>query len=225
MDGKLHGQLAPTLSQHREGRFLVETIEKMIALEWNMMQDVNAGGPKAECQLSPDAFHGMRWAQFSAWSEDVIHAYYQDLLQAKAMGRNLIAEKYIHMMENIAPDNYLQLSKGILMPSQYQQTLAKRINRYLLAQTAILFQTYPRVCSSARPLYAQDDSMENTSIETYQRGELLTYSVNTLLALEHHLLHLAEQGISLAQLILENSVRYYGYTDLAQAEAAEERRI
>ena len=195
-------------------------IDNILAIEWEMFQKVNAGGPKAACQLMPEAFYAMRFGQFAAWPQDARDAYAHDLRTAKAAGRNLMAEKYIRMMEHTDPAGYRQLAADLPLPTERQHALADDINARLLRQTEALFRQYPLVSRSARPLYADGDSEYDTSIETYQRGELLTYSEATLTALLRHVSALEAQGISLVRRILENSIRYYGFDSLEQAEAA-----
>ncbi len=62
-----------------------------------------------------------------------------------------------------------------------------------------------------------------TSIETYQKGELYTYSTKTLKLLWDHIQRLEAEGVSLAKLIMENGVKYYGYSNLEEAEAASKK--
>lgn len=61
-------------------------------------------------------------------------------------------------------------------------------------------------------------SDRNTSVQTYQKGELLTYSENTLRLLKDHLFTLKAQGISLAKEITAGSICSYGFTSLEEAE-------
>lgn len=62
--------------------------------------------------------------------------------------------------------------------------------------------------------------MGNTSIETYQTSELLTYSEKTLEAFLAHLIALEEQGIDMVYKIQENSVICLGYASMEEAEHA-----
>ena len=41
-------------------------------------------------------------------------------------------------------------------------------------------EKYPQIASLARYTYSYEDDIENTSFETYLRGELSTYSPHTL---------------------------------------------
>lgn len=197
-----------------------ELIDGIIVCEWNMFQAVNEGGPRADCQEDPQTFDAMRRAQFSAWSEDAARSYACDLAQAQTAGRNLVAEKYIHMMRNTDPDSYAELIKSIPAPTERAVELAGRICGKMIAQTAVLHAKFPKISDSGRPLTSEHDSYFATSIETYQTSELLTYSESTLAALSAHIDALEAAGESLAEKILLGSIMYYGYKSLEQAETA-----
>lgn len=192
-------------------------IENIIKIEWKMFSSVNEGGPKASCQEDPETFYGMRYGQFSAWSDKAVECYYEDVKGAAAVGRNLVMEKYIHMMKTTTPLQYEKLLSRVVYPSAAAIELAEKITAKMVEQTAVLHKEFPYVSGSGRPLYSSSD-FQWTSVETYQRGELYTYSEATLAALWAHLSTLEADGKSLARNILENSIMHYGYKSLEQAE-------
>lgn len=200
-------------------------IGQIISLEWDMFQAVNEGGPRASCQEDRVTFEGMRRGQFEAWSRDACESYRDDLLNAVLDERNLATEKYIHMMRYSSPSQYGELIKMIPVPDGTAAALAREVSDKLLEQAAVLFNAYPYVTGSGRPLRAVSDSSGVISIESYQLGELLTYSYRTLCLLHDHLMELEKNGRSLARDILENSVKHYGYQTLEEAEAATKARI
>lgn len=202
-----------------------DIMNKIISLEWDMFQAVNEGEPRASCQDDRVTFEGMRRGQFEAWSRETCESYLDDLLNAVLDGRNLVSEKYIHMMKDASPTQYDALVKTIPMPNEASVALAREISNKLLEQTVELFKNYPYVSGSGRPLRSVSDFSGVTSIETYQLGELFTYSQKTLSNLFKHLMDLEIKGESLAYSILENSVKHYGYQTLAEAEAATKARI
>lgn len=202
-----------------------DIVDKIVSLEWDMFQAVNAGGPRAGCQDDRLTFEGMRRGQFEAWSQPVCESYLDDLLNAVLDGRNLVTEKYIHMMKYSTPIQYNELKKMLQIPEAAAEKLSQEISDKLLEQTVALFETYPYVSGSGRPLRSISDFSGVTSIETYQLGELLTYSIKTLTSLKDHLLTLEQDGKSLARMILENSVKHYGYKTLEDAEASTKDRI
>jgi hypothetical protein len=200
-------------------------LDEIVSFEWDMFQAVNEGGPRADCQDDRATFEGMRRAQFQAWSPEACASYFDDLLNAILEGRNLVSEKYIHMMKNTSPRQYAELLRLIPVPGEDEKRLANDISQALLEETEALQQQFPYVSGSGRPLRAQLDFTGVTSIETYQLSELLTYSGATLTLLREHLTALRSGGKSLAREILENTVKHYGYSSLESAEAATKARI
>ena len=198
-------------------------IEKIVSLEWEMFTTVNEGEARASCQEDRVTFDGMRTAQFRAWPLESITSYQDDLLNARQCGRNLVEEKYIHMMETTEPARYAALLARITVPSEAVRSLAREIADILLEQTRMLFEDYPYVSGNGRPLYSALDYCD-ISVETYQFSELLTYSEKTLLALGKYVKALKNGGASLARVILENTVGFYGYESLDTAEKAAKER-
>ena len=201
-----------------------ELIEKIVSIEWEMFAAVNDGEAKASCQEDRDTFEGMRKAQFHEWSPPPVESYANDLEEALRNGRNLVEEKYIHMMKTTEPSRHNALLERVTLPTEEAQALAKEISDVLIEQTRELFENYPYVSGQGRPLYSTFD-YAGTSVETYQLGELLTYSHATLSALKEHIAELEKKNESLARNILEETVRFYGYESLETAEAATKERI
>ena len=83
-----------------------EIIERIVDIEWYMFSAVNEGGPRASCQEDRPSFYGMRKAQFLAWPLNARASYLGDLEAAKRERRNLVEEKYIHMMRTTEPVEY-----------------------------------------------------------------------------------------------------------------------
>ncbi|MDR2665495.1 MAG: DUF4125 family protein [Oscillospiraceae bacterium] len=202
-----------------------ETVDEIVSREWNMFQAVNEGGARADCQDDRVTFDGMRRGQFDAWSQEAAESYLGDLEAAEGAGRNLVAEKYIHMMKTTEPAKHGLLSAKVPQPTAAARALAEELSGKLLVQTRELFGNYPYVTGSGRPLYATQDFGGVTSIETYQLGELLTYSERTLGALLRHVETLEGEGVSFAREVLVNSASFYGYKSLDEAEAATKERI
>lgn len=194
-------------------------IEQIIALEWPMFHQVN-GEDRTGCQEDPEVFHAMRSAQFRAWSPQAAECCLADLKAAQAAGRNLIREKYIRMMEHTDPAGFQHFQAELPRLSGEQERLIAALWDHFLPQTERLRQEFPAVALCGRPLLAQDEGADDTSIETYQIGEWKTYSEATLAALLEHTKKLEEQGVDLVRLIQENSVAAMGYPTLEAAERA-----
>lgn len=196
-----------------------EIIDAIIETEWPMFHNVN-GEDRVDCQDDRPVFEGMRRAQFSAWSEAAAESYLRDLKAAEAAGRNLAREKYIRMMKTTDPKGYEAFKSELPALSPAQEALIAEIWKHLLAQTERMREKYPAVALGGRPLRAGEETDDFASIETYQTGELATYSENTLRALLAQIEALEAQGVDLAFEIQKNSVSAMGYGSMEEAEKA-----
>jgi len=203
----------------------IDIINKIVSLEWRMFRDVNKGKMRAECQEDYDTFLGMRRAQYLAWSDNAVELYLDDLNEAVSAGRNLVTEKYIHMMNISEPSKHDALLDTIVRADESVTALAHKILEKILEQTRELHNTYPIISCAGRPLYSKSDRFGFISVETYQLGELLTYSKNTLATLYDHIIDMENRGVSLSREILKNTVVFFGYESLDDAEAQQRRRL
>lgn len=193
--------------------------EEIVAAEWEMFQATHNRGGRAACQDDYTTFYNMRMAQFDCWSDEAAQSYREDLMAARDWGRNLVAEKYLHMMKRTHPTEY-EAQKHLLPPvSREKHALAEEICGEMMAQTVPLREAFPHVGQSGRPLFSEADRLGFTSIETYQMGELLTYSEKTLRLLRAHLFALKAEGRSLAEEVTTRSVCSCGFFSLEEAEA------
>ena len=194
-------------------------LDKIVEKEWAMFEAVN-GADHVSCQEDRPTFEAMRRAQFSAWSRAAAESYLRDLEAAEAQGRNLVREKYIRMMESTQPEGYEAFKGELPALSEAQEALVKELWGHFLAQTERMREKYPAVALGGRPLHANEERDGYASIETYQVGELKTYSEETLRALLSHMEALEEEGVDLAFQIQRNSVTCMGYETMEDAERA-----
>jgi hypothetical protein len=167
----------------------------------------------------------MRKAQYNAWSEEVCRHLLEDYKKARDDGRNLLAEKFIHMMKSSDPEQYQIALESVPVPSDKARGLAQAISDQLLVETEALHEEFPYIARTSRPLRSSQDSLYVTSVETYQVGEMLTYSEKTLQVLHDYVMESAKAGTSTARKILENTVRHYGFINLIEANAAVKERM
>ena len=198
-------------------------VESIIGLEWPMFRDVN-GDDRADCQENEPMFVKMRSAQFSVWNEQTLLSYRDDLIAAKKEGRNLLRDKYINMMASTDPELYARMKRELPEPGEKKLELTESIWRILLRQTVLLRSRYPEVGRLGRPLLAADERDGWASVETYEKGELLTYSEKTLTLLLRCIRGMEAEGISFAERIQENGVKSGGYASLEEAERDAARR-
>ena len=203
---------------------LEEKKERLIAMEWEDFRNVNNEGGKADCQENPGTFHAMRKSQFAPWPESVVDSYMSDLEEAKKQGRNLPAEKYAWMMESTAPEAFARISHLLPVITEAKKDLIERIAALEVGWMGEYYKTFPHLSAGNRPLTTAEDEPDDTSFETYLRGELKTYSEWTLAEYWGFLEDLQKKGQNLAFLTMEAMVKEYGYPDLKAADEAEAKR-
>lgn len=197
-----------------------ELIRKILKIEWDAFTNVMNIGGKAGCQEDPATFKIMRVSQFVSWSDATLKNYLDDLLEAKANGRNLLSEKYGRMMESNFPSEYDQI-KHLLPDLDPEVTLLiDKIIEIELAWQEDVQKRFPSVTGRGRPLYSHQDNQFATSFETYLRGELATYSKRTLELYYENRINQNSQNINGAEMTLEYTVKQYGFQSL---KAANER--
>jgi hypothetical protein len=194
-----------------------DVIKTIIDMEWNMFQDVQNIGGRAACQDELNTFRIMRASQAESWSEAVLESYRQDLTEAVKEGRNLMTEKYARMMKSTSPLEYANIEH--LLPALSLETTEciEKIASIVLGWEAELFEKYPAVLKNGRPIHASDDTAFVTSLETYLKCELATYSPRTLKLYYEHVSSQKLNGTNASELTLLHTVRSYGYKTLAEA--------
>lgn len=190
-----------------------EKIQKIISIEWAMFDWVNKGKGRASCQDDPETFVMMRQSQFDAWSEELIDSYLSDLLVADAKGINLIELKYIYMMCGIRLEEFMEHAN---YPGKENRVITKKIMKIMNSWSEQVMREFPTLQLYSRPLSSMADYKGTVSIETYQKCELLTYSLDTLRLFYDYILQLQKEKKNLPFLILRN-------TAIMQQAAAQEQ--
>lgn len=197
-----------------------ELVRKIVEEEWSMFDAVNRGsGARASCQDDAKTFYIMRSSQAAAWTKALQESYYHDLLEAKAKGRNLLTEKYAFMMTSTDPLRYEQIKNRLPVISEETLSEIEEIIKIQLQWKVETFQKYPHLTANGRSFYTRDDTFFNTSFETYLRGELKTYSAETVKLYLEMVRKMEQAGENLEQKCLLNTVKQYGYDSLEQAES------
>jgi len=191
----------------------------IVKLEWEMFSCVKNYGGRAWCQEDPETFNIMRSSQAEAWSEKLLQSYYNDLVHARSHNRNLMTEKYARMMESTFPEEYKTFAHRLPDLDDKTLRLIEKIIDINLHWKNELSKKYPKLTKRGRAIYTKDDSKDNTSFETYLRGELGTYSSKTIQLYYNMTLELWDRGVNGEEIYLLNMVKKYGYNSLQEAES------
>lgn len=195
-----------------------EKTEALVQTEWEAFQRVQNAGGRAACQDDHETFTAMRRSQFSAWTEEMIDSWQQDLEDARTDGRNLLAEKYAWMMQSTAPEEFERIRHLLPEEEEGRKEIIEKITAREVAWMLEYKKEYPCLAAGNRVIRSGEDTPYETSFETYLRGELHTYSMRTLGLYRDRIDELEDAGENLAFLTMGAMVREYGYRDLAHAE-------
>ena len=196
------------------------TEDRIIQMEWDFFQNVNNVGGRASCQDMPNTFGIMRRSQFAIWTDEMLISYYGDLRTAQLEGRNPMTEKYGYMMESTHPDEFALIKDALPAISMEKWELIEQIVAIQVSWAEAVSAAYPRFAGRGRVIRSAQDTPNATSIETYSRGELATYSEHTLELMLEHFEQAAAVGRNLQEDVDAFIAKSYGYPSLAAAEAA-----
>ena len=195
-------------------------IEEIIALEWKMFDQVQNIGGRAFCQDDWTTFYIMRKSQFECFSEKTQQLYLEDLKEADQSGRNLMTEKYAYMMASTDPERYQEIQPFLPEIDEERKQLIDAVVAIEVAMTEDLYQKYPGLSARARYIHTSEDTPEETSSETYLRGELSTYSPDTLISYIQDVIAYVNEGVNLIEKMVEKETKSYGYSTLEEAQEA-----
>lgn len=197
-----------------------DIIESIIQMEWEFFDKVENEGGRASCQDNWETFSKMRRSQYMAWPEPLIESWKSDLVRANEEGRNPLTEKYGYMMCISDPEGNEETALRLPPVSPKKIDTARRIVDRLIPQNETFRAKYPRVSGRGRPLRTSEEPAAGwTSIETYELGELWTYSQKTLELFEANLDAFEKEGKSYPETVVENGLKLRGFKSLEEAEA------
>lgn len=190
-----------------------DLIKEIIDLEWAYFNRLNNIGGRASCQDNREDFEIMRTAQWLTFSEEVLELYLEDV-----KNENLLFQKYANMMKYTNPKEYLELKSKLPIINDKKQALVSDIMKIYMKWEEEFFVNYPIYSSMGRPLYSESDDVFDTSIETYLRGELETYSENTLSSYLNYIQEKLSKNENLVLENMDNLARLQGFKDANEVE-------
>lgn len=200
-------------------------VDEVIQKEWKMFDKVNAFGGRASCQDNFPVFYVMRYSQFSVWDKDVLESYYADLLKAESQGMNIIEQKYAYMMRETSPDYYEKYLREFLPGiTEEKKCLAEQIMEIVMGFYSEAEKMYPGIAARGRGGSRRESISGETSVDVYQRGELLTYSSATLKLYYAMVKRKKDTGQNMVLDIYARTAECCGYDGLEAAEEAARKR-
>lgn len=180
-----------------------EKICDIISKEWTMFTNTKGIGGRASCQDDAQTFINARLSWWGGFNSKVINSYYDDILNAIDRNRNLVTLKYAYMMESTDLEGFEQIKHLIPEIIDRKRTLVNEIVALIIGEEEELRGSHPELFDMNRPLYSKEDRKNRTSVETYIRGELCTYSYITLELILKYIKKLHEDG----EMLLEKQLK------------------
>ena len=195
-----------------------EIINEILEREWNFFTNANNVGGRASCQDNKTEFIIMRKSQWETLPQEILESYLDDLQEAENKRVNIVVEKYARMMEYSSPVEYEAIKHHLHEISQDKKEIADKIVEIYLNWEKEVMDKYPKLSKCGRPLYSTADTLEVTSIETYLRGELYSYSKKTNTLYYQYIKKCVEENKNLALENIRNIVIEKGFESLEEAE-------
>lgn len=189
-------------------------IDEIIEREWSYFSKLNNIGGKAECQNNKEDFIIMRKAQWLTFNLETLSSYLDDL-KAKI---NPVFQKYAEMMRNNMPDEYENIEIFLDKISESKKGIVGQIMNIYMKWEEEFFEKFPIYSSMGRPLYSNLDTFEDTSVETYLRGELYSYSEKTLKIYFDYILEMKNKKINLAIQNMDYLAKLQGFENSMEVE-------
>ena len=189
-------------------------INKILEKEWKYFSNLNNIGGRADCQDNREDFIIMRKSQWETFNVETLLSYLEDLNSKN----NPLFQKYAQMMKYNSPEEYEKIKDILEKASEEKTDLVNKIMFIYMEWEKEFFERYPIFSSMGRPLYSSEDDNIETSIETYLRGELLSYSEKTLKLYLNYVIDNKEKNINLAIKNMNNLARMQGFNDSDEVE-------
>ena len=195
-----------------------DVIERIIQKEFVMLRNVNRRGGRAVRGDHFARFRDMRSGQLLVWPDRALNSYLSDLKQAEAADRNLMFEKYAWMMKYGLPEEFKKV-RHLLPEFGPERMLRTEETVGIQVVWAEEFaQMYPGIGTRGRLLHSTEDTPTQTSVETYVRSELATYSDRTEKLYHDFVVACRRCGRNLTTEVRANQAHFLGWNSLEEVE-------
>lgn len=191
-----------------------EIIEKILEKEWEYFSNLNNIGGRAICQDNKEEFIIMRKSQWLTFNIETLLSYWKDLNSAQ----NPVFKKYARMMKYTMEGEYKKIEYILEEISLEKKDLVNKIMLIYMKWEEEFFSSYPVYASMGRALYSYQDTPEETSIETYLKGELYSYSEKTLYSYLNFIIEMYEKNNNLAIENMNNIAKLQGFKNCQEVE-------
>lgn len=174
-------------------------LKQIATFEWDFFTKVNNFNRRAYCQDNSVTFIFSRLCYWSIYNDVILNSYMNDLINAKENNRNLLTEKYAYIMKYTDTEYFKKIEKYLPDTSNYKNTLIHAIMLIYMKWEEDVRKNNPGILDNNRDLYNPYKSTANTSIESYFRGELNSYSESTLNLILKYYLSAFQKKINLVE--------------------------
>ena len=199
-----------------------ELVDEIAKAEFEAFDKVRNAGGRASCQNDWPTFQIMRKSQYMTWNRSMLIQYLYEFNDKYHKGHNLIEEKYGRMMKSTAPEEYAKIADQFPVIPGSKKEIIENIVQIQVGFMEEFSKQYPGLAHNARLIHTKEDQYDDTSYETYLRGEISTYSDKMLELYGRFIVDICKKGLNISTLTMQNSVHLYGYSDLEEAQRAAE---
>ncbi len=153
-------------------------IKQIVLIEWKMFTNTKNIGSRSTCQDEKGNFFASRSAYWNMFDENVLNSYLDDLKDKESKNINIVTQKYGYMMKETDYDYFKKIEHLLPNVSEKKASLVDSIMLIYMKWEEDLLSS--NIDNKNRILYKKYNTKESTSVETYMRGELLSYSEETL---------------------------------------------
>nr|WP_320115039.1 DUF4125 family protein [uncultured Desulfuromonas sp.] len=180
-----------------------QLIERIVKRELEMFLTMPARYQRL-CQEDPESFREHRRARFVCWSLRTLTSYVHDLDTSHRAGINLMTVKYAHMEQ--------------LIPRHKDQVLIDALVAAFCRWEEECLQRYPHFMTQGQAPFVDGES-QLIPFEITLRGELESYSLQTLTLLWRDVQRLQHQGENLSEKTYQYLIQQWGLDSIEHLEA------